>query len=110
MQVLINLVKNALKFTAHGHIEIRVKDKEHAGMIKVSVRDTGQGIKQSEISNLFRRYGKLKRSAEENTDGIGLGLYICKELVAQSGGEISVKSDGLGKGACFTFTMPMVRL
>ena len=52
-------------------------------------------------------FGKLKRSASMNSEGIGLGLRICKEIVDQNGGAIYVESDGVGKGSCFTFSMKM---
>ena len=55
-------------------------------------------------------FGKLQRSACMNSEGIGLGLRICKEIVNQNGGTIYVESDGAGKGSCFTFSMKMKEL
>ena len=52
-------------------------------------------------------FGKLRRTAELNSDGIGMGLMICQKLVEQNKGTISVKSDGIGKGSVFTFNMEM---
>ena len=74
----------------------------------VNVQDTGIGIPPEEISLLFTMFGKLKRSASMNSEGIGLGLRICKEIVHQNGGAIYVESEGTGKGSCFTFSMKML--
>ena len=62
----------------------------------VEVQDTGIGISPEDIDKLFSMFGKLQRSASLNSEGIGLGLRICKELVEQNGGEIYVESAGLG--------------
>jgi len=56
---------------------------------------------------LFRRFGKLQRTADINQEGIGLGLTICKELCTKNGGQISVESQGEGLGSTFTFSMKM---
>ena len=78
-QVLINLVKNSLKFCERGDIiEIKVSYDSDEQMIRASVRDTGVGIAQEDIPKLFARFGKLHRSAEMNHEGIGLGLTIVK--------------------------------
>ena len=71
------------------------------------VVDTGKGIKESEMERLFSMFGKLLRTADMNSEGIGMGLMICKNLVELNGGEISVHSDGEDRGAMFTFTMKM---
>ena len=71
------------------------------------VVDTGKGIKESEMERLFSMFGKLLRTADMNSEGIGMGLMICKNLVELNGGEISVHSDGEDRGATFTFEMKM---
>ncbi len=63
-------------------------------MIRVQVSDTGTGIQAEEMPKLFKLFGKLKRTAEINDDGIGLGLLICKNLINMNGGQISVESSG----------------
>ena len=76
-QVLINLVKNALKFTSCGSIEI-ISAYDHAlKCLTVHVKDTGAGIEPEDIPKLFSRFGKLQRTADQNQEGIGLGLTIC---------------------------------
>ena len=63
-------------------------------MIYVSVVDNGRGIIKEDQSKLFQMFGKLKRTSELNSEGIGMGLMICQKLVQMNGGEISVHSDG----------------
>lgn len=106
-QVLINLVKNALKFTIRGMIKIVMAYDETDGKLFVHVADNGKGIGKNEIPKLFTQFGKLKRTAKMNHEGIGLGLLICDKLVRANGGTISVYSDGLEKGATFCFSMKM---
>ena len=78
-QVLINLVKNSLKFCERGDlIKIKVDYNFDFKMLLVSVKDTGVGIAREDMPKLFTRFGKLHRSAEMNHEGIGLGLTIVK--------------------------------
>ena len=75
-QVLVNLVKNALKFTSKGAIEVMVSYCDHLEKLIVHVKDTGVGIEAADIPKLFSRFGKLHHTAKINNDGIGLGLMI----------------------------------
>lgn len=77
-QVLINLVKNALKFTLKGHINIKACYDDDLESLVVHIEDTGTGISEEDIPKLFTRFGKLHRTAEINSAGIGLGLLIVK--------------------------------
>ena len=77
-QVLYNLIKNALKFTKNGRIEVVADYETTEGMLKVKVIDTGVGIDADDIPILFSRFGKLHRTAVLNSEGIGLGLTIVK--------------------------------
>ena len=106
-QILINLVKNALKFTNSGSICVFVAFDSLEQLLKVHVVDTGKGIDPREMDQLFTKFGKLKRTAKQNSEGIGLGLLICKGLVEGSGGSMLVESDGVDKGSTFGFTMRM---
>lgn len=76
-QILINLVKNALKFCLDGHICIFMAFDASKEMLLVKVADNGKGIKHEEKEKLFCMFGKLKRTAEQNSEGIGMGLMIC---------------------------------
>ena len=85
-QVLINLVKNALKFTTQGEIKIMINYRRQEKLLVVHVQDTGAGIAEDDFPQLFTRFGKLHRTAEINSEGIGLGLTIVKKIVELSGG------------------------
>ena len=75
---MINLVKNAFKFTRKGHILIKVGYEVDKSKLLVQVVDTGKGIAKEDLNKLFTRFGKLQRTAEMNHEGIGLGLNIAK--------------------------------
>lgn len=76
-------------------------------LLKVHVFDSGSGIKQEDISKLFTMFGKLHRTAEINSEGIGMGLMICQKLVELNSGTIDVYSEGENLGSVFSFTMKM---
>ena len=69
--------------------------------------DNGKGIKREDMDKLFKWFGKLKRTADLNSEGIGMGLMICQNLVKVNKGTISVHSDGPNKGSTFSFSMHM---
>ncbi len=101
--VLRNLVSNALKFTpVNGKIEIHVVSKENS--IEISVKDTGTGMKQDDISKIFKIGSSFSKRGTENENGTGLGLVLCKEFVEKQGGKIWVESEE-GKGSTFTFSI-----
>lgn len=104
MQVFVNLVMNASKFSP-SESEIKVSlDAEDEKLI-VNVTDEGAGISEDDIPKLFKPFPGVKVKGVQ--DSTGLGLSICKGLVELHGGEIWVESDGLGKGSTFTFTIPL---
>ena len=106
-QILINLVKNALKFCRRGTVRVVAAYDSDAEMLKVHVVDTGRGILEEDIERLFTKFCKLSRTVELNSEGIGLGLIICQNLVHESGGTISVHSPGADQGCTISFTMKM---
>ena len=106
-QILVNLVKNAVKFTVKGSIVIRASYDKDNKLLLVEVEDTGVGIELEELPRLFKKFGKLHRTAAMNSQGIGLGLLIVKQVVESSGGSISVTSQGVGHGSKFSFSMSM---
>lgn len=103
MQILFNLLHNALKFTHEGKIVIRAFEENDC--IKVEVEDTGIGIEDELKTKLFDAYEQGDSDLASASGGLGLGLSICKELVELHGGAISVASTK-GKGSTFTFTLP----
>ena len=76
-QILINLVKNAFKFTKNGYVKIVAAYDYDAQLLKVHVVDNGKGINKKNIKTIFEAFGKLKRTAQMNSEGIGLGLMVC---------------------------------
>ena len=76
-------------------------------MLKIHIVDNGQGIKRQNIDRLFSMFGKLRRTATINSEGIGMGLEICSKLVEMNSGKIQVHSDGENMGSIFSFTMKM---
>jgi signal transduction histidine kinase/CheY-like chemotaxis protein len=108
-QILTNLIGNAVKFTAQGHVAIRVVGLPGDGLsqdVVVSVEDTGIGIAPDMASHIFGEFNQAEDDRNRNYEGTGLGLAITKRLVELMGGEIWVDSE-LGSGACFSFRIGM---
>jgi PAS domain S-box-containing protein len=103
-QVLLNLVDNAIRFTAAGAVEIKVA--RNADRIEVEVRDTGAGIPAQLRKRLFRRFQQADAGTARRHGGSGLGLMICRRLVGLMGGEIGVES-AQGRGSVFRFDLPL---
>eukprot|EP01022_Parablepharisma_sp_SALTPOND_P017170 TRINITY_DN268_c1_g1_i1.p1 TRINITY_DN268_c1_g1~~TRINITY_DN268_c1_g1_i1.p1 ORF type:complete len:296 (+),score=24.76 TRINITY_DN268_c1_g1_i1:1296-2183(+) len=104
MQIILNLLGNALKFTFAGGVKVALTYSNSEDTLVASVQDTGIGIKEEDIPTLFKLFGKIKESTEHNPTGVGLGLTICKKLTERLGGKIHVKSVH-GSGSKFTFTI-----
>jgi len=110
-QVLINLVSNAIKFTAKGGkimLQSRIFEEDPCFLV-VEIADTGCGIKPEVSKLIFERLHQASDAGEEGRKGLGLGLYISKELVARQGGKIWVTSE-TEKGSNFFFTVPVFSL
>jgi signal transduction histidine kinase/HAMP domain-containing protein len=104
IQVVINLISNAVKFTAQGSVTCRARRVD--SHILVSVSDTGLGIAQADQPRVFEKFKQVGDTLTNKPQGTGLGLPICKEIVGYHGGRIWVESE-LGKGSTFTFTLPI---
>jgi CheY-like chemotaxis protein len=105
-QVVINLVENALKFTAQGEVSVKVslqQEDDREAVIRVTVSDTGIGILKERQDTLFDAFSQVDGSSTREYGGTGLGLTISKELVDMMDGEIGVESEP-GKGSIFSFT------
>jgi CheY-like chemotaxis protein len=107
-RVLANLLSNARKYSPMGGpmvIRAAVVD----GVVEVAVEDHGLGIPSDALSHLFHKFYRIDTADRRAIKGTGLGLAISKNIVEAHGGTISARSDGLGKGATFSFTIPAVR-
>lgn len=107
-QVLINLISNAIKFTPTDGI-VHVMSTQEAYGWQVKVRDTGIGIPATEIPKLFTRFTRASNAVAEQVPGTGLGLYVCKAIIEQHGGQIGLESRE-GEGATAWFTVPLTDL
>jgi hypothetical protein len=110
LQIFVNLLENALKFTDAGgeiglHAHVCPKDSR---FVQFSVSDTGRGIHPENLERIFDRLYQ-EQNAVSNRKGLGLGLAICEELVEQHGGRIWAESE-LGKGSVFSFVLPVFSL
>jgi signal transduction histidine kinase/ActR/RegA family two-component response regulator len=106
-QVVTNLVSNAVKFTPPGgHIEIGVDADDVTARIRV--RDTGCGIAPGFLPHVFERFRQADGSVTRRAGGLGVGLTIVRQLVEMHGGGVTAASDGEGRGATFTVTLPLL--
>ncbi len=105
-QVLLNLIENALKFSQKGG-EILISACEDSlcpGRVRISVQDTGIGIPKKQLKRIFERLYQVQEDPTASSPGLGLGLFICRELIKLHEGTLSVTST-LGKGSTFSFTL-----
>lgn len=104
MQVLINLISNAVKFTPAGEIRCEAR-RSGEDFVEFAVVDTGTGIAPEEQDRVFEKFRQVGDTLTDKPRGTGLGLAICREIVEQHGGQICVESV-LGAGSRFVFTLP----
>ncbi|MEO0683886.1 MAG: hybrid sensor histidine kinase/response regulator, partial [Cyanobacteria bacterium J06649_11] len=107
MQVLINLISNAVKFTDEGSITCGAKVIENN--IVVTVIDTGSGISQEDQPKVFDKFKQVGEIFTDKPQGTGLGLPICKQIIEHHGGHIWVESDS-GRGSTFLFSLPIQKI
>lgn len=105
MQILLNYMGNALKFTFKGGVKIKLEYDKNADLLVTSVQDSGIGIKEEDLSKLFKMFGKLDHpDFAINPQGVGFGLCICKKLAEAMGGSVDVSSV-YGVGSTFIFSI-----
>ena len=108
-QVVSNLLTNAIKFSSErGHITVTLEKVNGCAHIKVS--DTGAGIEPGFLPHVFDRFSQADTSNTRMYGGLGLGLAIVRHLVEQHGGIIQADSAGVGKGATFSVTLPLMNV
>ena len=103
-QSVLNLLSNAAKFTEQG--EIKVAAWRDDGLLKLTVSDTGIGMKQEALQYIFDEFRQADMSSTRKYGGTGLGLAIVKKFIILIGGDIVVESE-IGQGSKFTITLPM---
>jgi signal transduction histidine kinase len=107
VQVLVNLVGNAFKFTDTGGVEVFAEpDPNNEDLVRFTVQDTGIGVPMSQQRQIFEKFIQADGSATRRHQGTGLGLAITKNLVEMMGGTIGIYSEGEGLGTTLTFTLP----
>jgi two-component system sensor histidine kinase GlrK len=104
LQVLRNLLGNAVKFTARGG-QVRIATKAVNGKLEVSVKDSGPGIAADSLVSIFEKFNQGSRLGPHTRQGTGLGLAIAKSIITAHGGKIWAESE-LGQGSTFIFVLP----
>jgi PAS domain S-box-containing protein len=104
VQVLTNLISNAVKYAPNDK-EVEVYISKVSNFVKVSVKDYGMGIREEELKKIFERFYRVGE-IQKHYPGMGIGLYICDQIVKNHGGTLWAESK-LGKGATFSFTLPI---
>ncbi|WP_201768944.1 PAS domain-containing sensor histidine kinase [Myxococcus stipitatus] len=104
-QVLMNLLENAFKYSPTGGL-VRLTVEREGDAAHVSVRDTGIGIPEDQREHLFQRFFRARNAPISGFGGLGLGLYICRDIVERHGGHIGVDTE-VGRGSTFRFTLPL---
>lgn len=116
LQIMLNIVGNAIKFTPDGEItistkivkkKIRVRNQQLPGMVEIAIADTGIGVPIDKLDKLFGLFTKVDGSLTSRYAGTGLGLAISKKLIEAMNGEINFYSMGEGLGSTVTFTIPL---
>ncbi len=105
-QIIFNLLHNALKFTpTNGQVQVAIERNFPFPSVKIVVRDTGPGMSEEQLKNLFQLYARYDSGKPEGSAGVGLGLALCKGLVEMNQGSICCESR-VGVGTAFTVTVP----
>jgi histidine kinase len=106
IQVLLNLLGNALQYTPTGG-EVYISTERQRNKILIKISDTGIGIPVEHLPHLFTRFYRVDKSRSRVGGGSGIGLTISKHLIEAHGGQIWVESPGPGMGSTFSFTLPL---
>ena len=106
-QIVINLVNNAIKFTARGEVMVRLEERLEGGQpcLAIEVIDSGGGIKPEDQDKLFQAFSQIDNTSTRRFEGSGLGLYLSQKLADMIGARLSLRSE-YGKGSMFTLCLP----
>jgi signal transduction histidine kinase len=104
-QVFLNIIDNAIRYTTRGGIRVEAEVLE--GKIQVIISDTGEGMNQEEIADLFESFSRGKAGSRLWSGGAGLGLYVAKKFIEMHKGKIWAESEGRGRGSTFYIELPI---
>ncbi len=107
VQIMQNLVQNALKYTQKGTVTVLVRDNQVEGSVGVDVIDTGIGMSQEVLDTIFQKFARGANAKSVDVQGTGLGLYVAERMAEAMCGIISAHSEGEGKGSRFTVEFPL---
>lgn len=105
IQVIINIVDNAIKYTPKGSM-ISIETFKHKDFVEIQIADDGAGISDKDKEKLFEMFYTVKHEVIDGRRGLGLGLALCKAIIVAHGGNIAVK-DNIPHGTIFSFTLPI---
>ena len=108
-QIIQNLVDNAMKYTPKGSIQIVVEADKQAKKVMVKIVDTGIGMSEATLADVFEKFERAHNANEVNVTGTGLGLYIARMMARAMKGDVIADSPGEGKGSVFTVEFPLVK-
>jgi len=106
VQVINNLLQNSISYTKSGWVKVYFKNINNK-FLKVFVADTGCGIDEEDKGRIFEKFIRGQRAIQERPSGSGLGLYIAKNIIEASGGELKLEKSEVDKGSTFSFTVPI---
>jgi len=106
-EVMMNFIDNAIKYTEKGEINVSLNYDDHKKMVTFCVKDTGRGLEKDVKSYLFKKFSRGKGSFRIHTEGVGLGLYVAKIIIAAHHGKVWAESEGSDKGSRFCFSLPL---
>jgi len=107
-QVLMNLIDNAMKYTPSGTITVVAHDDVKKKKMSISIHDTGVGMDEQTLSEVFEKFVRAKNANSINVTGTGLGLYVAKKMVDQMNGKVWAESEGQSKGSIFHLEFTMI--
>ena len=108
LEIVHNLLNNALKYTPRGTIDVLVHDDQKKKKIYVDIHDSGIGMRSEDIAKLFGKFERAENANTVNITGTGLGLYVARTMAKAMKGEITAMSEGQDKGSTFRFELPMM--
>lgn len=104
--VFRNLLENAVRYS-DGTIDVRVSIQRLGGRgVRVEIADRGIGIERRELRRIFQRFYQASRDVQRQAQGLGLGLFVVRQLVRRQGGSVQARSEGPGRGSLFSVTLP----